>query len=139
MSDLIDAKEAATLLNVSRPTVLRLAASGAIASIELSRGGKRGRRLFSRAALLAFIARGLSGGGGRGSKATRLPDAKSAALAREVNELEASCERLHKELLAAVHAGRLLSKNLTKKAQAEPAILEAITTLENLALAYLCE
>lgn len=135
MSDLIDAKETASLLNVSRPTVARLAAGGEIPSLVLARGGRRGRRLFSRAAVLAYIARGLAGGN-KERKASRLPDAKSAALAQEVNELEATCQTLSQALTQALTAGRLLSEKLPKKTRGDSTILEAIATLENLALSF---
>jgi excisionase family DNA binding protein len=86
MSDLIDSKEAALMLNVSQPTLSRLVAAGEIPSASLGAAGKRGRRLFSRAALYAFIAKRLSGGPKR-TESTRLPRAVAVRHAVQVTDL----------------------------------------------------
>lgn len=86
MSDLIDSKEAALLLNISQPTLSRLVAAGDIASASLGAAGKRGRRLFSRAHIHAFISKRMAGGPKR-TESPRLPRAVAVAHAAKVTAL----------------------------------------------------
>ena len=86
MSDFIDSKEACLILNISRPTLSRLVAVGEIPSASLGAAGKRGRRLFSRAALYAFVAKRLSGGAKR-TEPPRLPRADVVRHAAQVTDL----------------------------------------------------
>lgn len=86
MSDLIDSAEAALLLNISQPTLSRLVAAGDITSASFGASGKRGRRLFSRAHIYAFITKRMSGGSKR-TESPRLPRAVAVAHAAKVTAL----------------------------------------------------
>lgn len=137
-TDLINATEAAALLGVSRATLFRLAASGEVDSISQIRPGlSRGARRFSRANLLAYIARGFSEQ--RPRKPSRLPSADHAASLREENELRAQLAKLTADLKTALTAGEFLARNLTRKAKVDPAVLEHVATLETLRVLYLSE
>jgi excisionase family DNA binding protein len=87
MSDLIGSKEAALLLGISQPTLSRLVASGDVPSANIGAAGKRGRRLFSRAALLAFIAGRLDAGTGKTANPPRLAPKAAVAWAAKVTAL----------------------------------------------------
>jgi len=134
-TDLIDATEAATLLNISRATLFRLVASGEIDSISQTRPGTtRGARRFSRAGVLAYIARGFSEQ--RPRKPSRLPAAEHAAILREGNELKAQVASLTKDLKKAIIAGCALAHQLSRKASVDPVVLSHVATLETLRLLH---
>ena len=134
-TDLIDATEAATLLKISRATLFRLVASGEIDSISQTRpGATRGARRFSRAGVLAYIARGFSEQ--RPRKPSRLPVAEHAAILREGNELRAQVAKLTKDLKKAIIAGGALAHQLSRKASVDPVVLSHVATLETLRLLH---
>ena len=135
-TDLINSTEAATLLGVSRATLFRLAAAGEIDSISQTRPGlARGARRFSRANVLAYIARGFSEQ--RPRKKSRLPAPDHAAALREGNELRAEIAKLKKDLKRALIAGGALAHNLSRKAKPDPVVLIHVATLEDLRLFYI--
>jgi excisionase family DNA binding protein len=90
MSDLIDSKEACLILKLSQPTLSRLVAAGEIPSASMGAAGKRGRRLFSRDAVHAFITKRLS----RGPKRTDSPRLPRAVVVRHAAQITALTNKL---------------------------------------------
>jgi len=74
MSDLVDSKAACRILNVSQSTLSRLVSSQEVPSVSFSRGGKRGLRMFSRAALANFLTKRETTSAKRKRTLPELPD-----------------------------------------------------------------